>query len=128
MTKDGAGSEPPVHVQAASRPFLTGTGQEYRNGARVQGEKERGGIVDQWEIEQRENQRALVRDAVRQVLAEQTPSDDALRKVVLEAIQEWMSERIREFGWLSLKTLGYVAFGVLVYLAMMTKGWTPPTK
>jgi len=84
--------------------------------------------VDQWEIEQRENQRALVRDAVRQVLAEQAPLDDALRKVVLEAIQEWMSERIREFGWLSLKTLGYVAFGVLVYLAMMTKGWTPPTK
>ena len=128
MTKDGAGSEPPVPVQAASRPFLTGTGKAYSKWARVQGEKERGGIVDQWEIEQRENQRALVRDAVRQVLAEQTPADDALRKVVLEAIQEWMSDRIREFGWLSLKTLGYVAFGVLVYLAMMTKGWTPPTK
>lgn len=84
--------------------------------------------MDQYEIEQRENQRALVRDAVRQVLAEQAPSDDALRKVVLEAIQEWMSQRIREFGWLSLKTLGYLAFGVLVYLAMMTKGWTPPGK
>ncbi len=84
--------------------------------------------MDQWEIEQRENQRAIVRDAVRQVLAEQPPTDEALRKVVREAIQEWMSERIKEFGWLSLKTLGYVAFGVLVYLAMMSKGWTPPHK
>ena len=84
--------------------------------------------MDQYELEERENQRALVRDAVRQVLSEQVPADEAMKKVVLEAIQEWMSERIREFGWLSLKTLGYVAFGVLVYLAMMTKGWTPPTK
>lgn len=84
--------------------------------------------MDQFEIEQRENHRALVRDAVRQVLAEQAPSDEALRKVVMEAIQLWMSDRIKEFGWLSLKTLGYVAFGVLMYLVMVTKGWTPPGK
>lgn len=84
--------------------------------------------MDQYELEERENQRALVRDAVRQVLSEQVPADEAMKKVVLEAIQEWMSERIREFGWLSLKTLGYVAFGVLVYVAMVTKGWTPPFK
>ena len=84
--------------------------------------------MDQYELEERENQRALVRDAVRQVLSEQVPADEAMKKVVLEAIQEWMSERIREFGWLSLKTLGYVAFGVLVYVAMVTKGWTPPVK
>lgn len=84
--------------------------------------------MDQYELEERENQRALVRDAVRQVLSEQVPADEAMKKVVLEAIQEWMSERIREFGWLSLKTLGFVAFGVLVYVAMVTKGWTPPVK
>lgn len=84
--------------------------------------------MDQYELEERENQRALVRDAVRQVLSEQVPADEAMKKVVLEAIQEWMSDRIREFGWLSLKTLGYVAFGVLVYFAMVTKGWTPPYK
>lgn len=84
--------------------------------------------MDQSEIEQRENYRAMVRDAVRQVLAEQPSQEDVMKKVVLEAIKEWMSERVREFGWLSLKTIGYLAFGVLIYFAFVTKGWTPPGK
>lgn len=69
-----------------------------------------------------------MRDAVRQVLAEQPAQEYVMKKVVLEAIKEWMSERVREFGWLSLKTLGYLAFGVLIYFALVTKGWTPPWK
>ncbi len=63
---------------------------------------------------------------MRQVLAEQEPLEASMKRVVLEAIKEWMDDKIREFGWLSLKTLGAVAFGALVYLAMVSKGWTPP--
>lgn len=49
---------------------------------------------------------------------------DAQKKIVKEAIKEWLSEQVTEFGWWSLKRLGYAAFAGLVYLALKGQGWS----
>lgn len=83
-------------------------------------------MLDQAEIDRRENQRSIVRDAVRQVLAEREPVEVTMRQVFKEAINEWMSERFKEFGKFSVKSIGVAALGALAYFVFVSKGWTPP--
>ena len=82
--------------------------------------------MNQSELDQRENQKSIVRDAVRQVLAEREPVEITMRQVFKEAINEWMSERFKEFGKWSVKSIGVAALGVLAYFVFVIKGWTPP--
>jgi len=84
--------------------------------------------MEELEREQRENYRALVRDAVRQVLSEQEPLESSMREVFREAINEWINDKFKEFGKWSLKGLAALAFGVLIYFALVQHGWTPPHK
>ena len=82
--------------------------------------------MNQEELNERENQRALVRDAVRQVLAEQVPVEVTMRQVFQDAINEWMNQKFREFGKWSFKSIGVAALGALAYFVFVSKGWTPP--
>lgn len=85
-------------------------------------------MIDSDELRDRENQRAIVRDAVRQVLAEQEPLEGTMREVFREAINEWINDKFREFGKWSIKGLAALAFGLLIYLVLVQHGWTPPHK
>lgn len=49
--------------------------------------------------------------------------NDAQKKIVKEAIKEWLSEQVTEFGWWSLKTLAGLGIAGLVYLALIGQGW-----
>lgn len=82
--------------------------------------------MDQAELDRRENQKALVRDAMRQVMAEREPVELTMRQVFKEAINEWMSDRFKEFGKWSVKSIGVAALGLLAYYVFVSKGWTPP--
>lgn len=84
--------------------------------------------MERWEINKREETRGLMRDAVRQVLAEQEPLRDTIKDVFREAIAEWMEDKFKEFGKWSLKGIAVAAFGTLVYFVMVHSGWTPPHK
>lgn len=48
---------------------------------------------------------------------------EAQKDLIKEAIKEWLSEQVTEFGWWTLKTIGIAAFAGLVYLALISQGW-----
>lgn len=48
---------------------------------------------------------------------------DVQKEAVKEALKEWLNEKVKEFGWFSLKTIGYLAFAGVVYLFLLSQGW-----
>jgi hypothetical protein len=48
------------------------------------------------------------------------------KDVVKEALKEWLSERMAEFGWWTLKGIGYLIFGGFMYVWFATHGWSVP--
>ncbi len=53
-------------------------------------------------------------------------SDQEQKDIVKQAIKEWMDERLREFGWWSLKTLAIAALTVLLFAYVKVKGFSFP--
>lgn len=47
-----------------------------------------------------------------------------LRGVIKDAVKELVNEQIKQFGWWSLKTLGYVAVGGVIVFVLWTQGYT----
>lgn len=45
------------------------------------------------------------------------------KAIVKEAIKEWMSEQLAEFGWFAAKSLLVIAFGGLMYAYVITRGF-----
>ena len=39
--------------------------------------------------------------------------NDIYKEIVKEAIKEWLNERVTQFGWFSLKTIGYALVALL---------------
>jgi len=78
------------------------------------------------EIQQRENLRGMMRDAIRQVLSETHLSNEEHKQLYKDALHEWLDERAKEFGKWSLRYIGYAAFCLLVYMILVKAGWTPP--
>ena len=52
----------------------------------------------------------------------ETPNEER-KRIMKEAMSEWLSERFAEFGWFSLKALAAVAFIVVMYLWLLLNGW-----
>lgn len=48
---------------------------------------------------------------------------ETAKAAVKEAMKEWADERIREFGWLLIKTIGGLAFAALAYYILTAEGW-----
>lgn len=48
---------------------------------------------------------------------------DEQKRIVKEAIKEWLSEQAATFGWWSIKTLGSVILAALLILALWSQGW-----
>ena len=51
---------------------------------------------------------------------------DIDKEIVKEAIKEWLNERVTQFGWFSLKTIGYALVALIGYLWLITHGFEPP--
>ncbi len=49
--------------------------------------------------------------------------EEEQKRLFKEALTEWMNAKFAEFGWYSVKTLGLITFGVLLYLYLVTNGW-----
>ena len=52
--------------------------------------------------------------------------DNLDKEIVKEAIKEWLNEKVTQFGWFSLKTIGYGLIALLGYIWLMTHGFEPP--
>lgn len=48
---------------------------------------------------------------------------EAAKAAVKEAMKEWADERIREFGWFSIKTIGGLVFAAMAYYILTAEGW-----
>ena len=53
-------------------------------------------------------------------------ADEIQKEIVKEAIKEWLNEKAAEFGWFSLKTIGYVVIAGIGYAWLITHGWSLP--
>lgn len=53
-------------------------------------------------------------------------SNDLDKEIVKEAIKEWLNEKAAQFGWFSLKTLGYAFVAGIGYAWFVTHGWSLP--
>jgi hypothetical protein len=51
---------------------------------------------------------------------------DLDKEVVKEAIKEWLNEKVTQFGWFSLRTIGYALVALLGYLWLSTHGFQVP--
>lgn len=59
----------------------------------------------------------------------QKPDDhqkELVKLALKEGIKEWLSEQMAVFGWWSLKGIGAIALGTLVYLWLASHGWKAP--
>lgn len=54
------------------------------------------------------------------------PAKEIQKEVVKEAIKEWLNEKATQFGWFSLKTIGYVVIAGVGYAWLVTHGWSLP--
>lgn len=45
------------------------------------------------------------------------------KRLFKEALTEWLNAKFAEFGWYSVKTIGLVTFGVILYLYLISHGW-----
>lgn len=52
---------------------------------------------------------------------------DEYKKVVKEALKEWLEEKFSAFGKWSLASMAAMALVALVYFILISKGWTPPS-
>jgi hypothetical protein len=46
------------------------------------------------------------------------------KDVVKEALKEWLNEKVAEFGWWTIKGIGYLLFCALIYAWFATHGWS----
>ena len=51
---------------------------------------------------------------------------DLDKEVVKEAIKEWLNEKVTQFGWFSLRTIGYALFALIGYAWLSTHGFEIP--
>ena len=51
---------------------------------------------------------------------------DLDKEVVKEAIKEWLNEKVTQFGWFSLKTIGYAFIALIGYIWLSTHGFQLP--
>jgi len=52
--------------------------------------------------------------------------DDLDKDVVKEAIKEWLNEKVTQFGWFSLRTIGYALVALIGYAWLSTHGFQIP--
>lgn len=50
-------------------------------------------------------------------------TDDDQKALIKEAIKEWLNEKIAEFGWFALKSVGAMAFAAVMYFILVQNGW-----
>lgn len=56
------------------------------------------------------------------------PKDgDEQKRIIKEAIEEWLEKKYAEFGKWSVRAIGAAAFGALLFWVLTSKGWTPPS-
>ena len=48
------------------------------------------------------------------------------KDVIKEALKEWLNEKLSDFGWWTLKGIGYIIFGGFMYARFATNGWNLP--
>lgn len=48
---------------------------------------------------------------------------DAQKRVMKEAMQEWLDKKLAEFGWWTMKGLGALAVSALLWAAFKTGGF-----
>lgn len=48
------------------------------------------------------------------------------KEVVKQAIKEWMDERLKDFGWWSIKTIGTAGLVVLLFWYIQIRGYKLP--
>jgi hypothetical protein len=48
---------------------------------------------------------------------------EQVKTALKEALKEWLDDKVKAFGWLSLKTLGAAAFALLVWLLFVKGVW-----
>lgn len=51
---------------------------------------------------------------------------DAMKKIMKEALKEWLDEQAAKFGRWSITGIFCMVLVVLTYMALMLAGWTPP--
>ena len=52
--------------------------------------------------------------------------NDLDKDVVKEAIKEWLNEKVTQFGWFSLRTIGYALVALIGYAWLSTHGFQLP--
>jgi hypothetical protein len=73
-----------------------------------------------------EEERAfLLKQAMREVLADGMSEDDR-KRIVKEAINEWLDAKLAVFGKWSLTGICAAALALLAYLLLIKAGWKPP--
>lgn len=74
-----------------------------------------------------EQERAdIVKQAVREAFAD-TFSDAERKRIVKEAIGEWLDGKFAAFGRWSMAGIAAAALALLAYFLMVKAGWSPPT-
>jgi hypothetical protein len=48
---------------------------------------------------------------------------DLDKQIVKEAIKEWLNEKVTQFGWFSLRTMGYGLVALIGYIWLVTHGF-----
>lgn len=48
---------------------------------------------------------------------------DDTKEAVKEAFKEWVDEKVQAFGWWSLKTIGMLIVGAILYFFVQTHGF-----
>ncbi len=49
--------------------------------------------------------------------------EEVLKKVLREALKEWLDEKFAAFGRWSLLSLGALALAAMVYFILISQGW-----
>lgn len=45
------------------------------------------------------------------------------KRLFKEALSEWLDRKFSEFGYYSVRTIGLVTFGVILWLWLTSNGW-----
>lgn len=57
---------------------------------------------------------------------ERRKEDEVMKRVMKEALKEWLDSKFAAFGKWSLSTLAALALAALVWFILRMNGWTPP--
>lgn len=49
--------------------------------------------------------------------------DEETKALMKQAIKEYISELVKDFGWFSLKTLALAGIAGIIYIALVSQGW-----